>query len=160
MNVDPTVVTEIIASGNSVHQPGSPGWNQSGSCMTVVSNDVEQHQKEHHSQVDLGPEVSEDLLESLFKESLSLTEEDAIEASARAAKYFSETQLVTEHLDAAATSELLEEAKSAVASTPNEHQRAPRMNLVDPEEKRRRKMDLNKDASKRYREKQKRKRQQ
>ena len=55
---------------------------------------------------------------------------------------------------------LLEEAQSVEVITTTEHQRAPRMNLVDPEEKRRRKLDLNKDASKRYREKQKRKLQQ
>merc|ERR1719410_2098938 len=64
--VDPMVVTEIV--GNSVHQPGSPGWNQSGGCVTVMSSSVEHHQQqEPHSQVDCGPEVPEDLLESLVK---------------------------------------------------------------------------------------------
>ena len=51
--------------------------------------------------------------------------------------------------------------QSVKVSAPTEHKRAPRMNLADPEEKRRRMMDLNKDASKRYRDrKRKRKLQQ
>jgi len=177
--VDPMVVTEITASGNSVHQPGSPGWNQSGGWVTVVSSDVEQHQQDHHNQVDCGPEVPEDLLESLVKKYVSVPEEDATEASARAVEFFSEVQVVEHHLDAAATSaeptppeaeverrprrmaaRKATRAQSVEISIPAEHMRAPRMTLADPEEKYRRMRDLNNDASKRCRENRKRKLQQ
>ena len=102
--VDPMVVTEI--AGNSVHQPGTPGWNQSGGCVTVMSSSVEHHQQqEPHNQVDCGPEVPEDLLESLVKKFVTVPEHDATEASANAVEYFSEPQVVEGNLDAAATSE-------------------------------------------------------
>merc|ERR1712242_194475 len=170
---------EITASGNSVHQPGSPGWNQSGGWVTVVSSDVEQHQQDHHSQVDCGLEVPEDLLESLVKKYVSVPEEDATEASARAVEFFSEARVVEHHLDAAATSaeptpleaeverrprrmaaRKATRAQSVEISIPAEHMRAPRMTLADPEEKYRRMRDLNNDASKRCRENRKRKLQQ
>ena len=100
--VDPMVVTEI--AGNSVHQPGTPGWNQSGGCVTVMSSSVEHHQQqEPHNQVDCGPEVPEDLLESLVKKFVTVPEHDATEASANAVEYFSEPQVVEGNL--AATSE-------------------------------------------------------
>jgi len=178
--VDPMVVTEIV--GNSVHQPGTPGWNQSGGCVTVMSSSVEQHQQqEPHNQVDCGPEVPEDLLESLVKKLVTVPEHDATEASANAVEYFSEPQVVEGNLDAAATSESTQPpsppevevierrprrtaARKARAQpvevTPAEHRRAPRMTLADPEEKYRRMRDLNNDASKRCRENRKRKLQQ
>merc|ERR1719288_54299 len=178
--VDPMVVTEI--AGNSVHQPGTPGWNQSGGCVTVMSSSVEHHQQqEPHNQVDCGPEVPEDLLESLVKKFVTVPEHDATEASANAVEYFSEPQVVEGNLDAAATSESTQPpsppevevierrprrtaARKARAQpvevTPAEHRRAPRMTLADPEEKYRRMRDLNNDASKRCRENRKRKLQQ
>merc|ERR1712038_636766 len=164
--VDPMVVTEIV--GNSVHQPGSPGWNQSGGCVTVMSSSVEHHQQqEPHNQVDCGPEVPEDLLESLVKKFVTVPEQDATEARAKAVEYFSEPQVVEGNLDAAAATsestqppevEVIERRPRRTAArkaraqpvevTPAEHQRAPRMTLADPEEKYRRMRDLNNDASK------------
>jgi len=176
--VDPMVVTEIV--GNSVHQPGSPGWNQSGGCVTVMSSSVEHHQQqEPHNQVDCGPEVPEDLLESLVKKFVTVPEQDATEASVEAVEYFSEPQVIEGNLDAAAATsestqppevEVIERRPRRTAArkaraqpvevTPAEHQRAPRMTLADPEEKYRRMRDLNNDASKRCRENRKRKLQQ
>jgi len=172
--VDPMVVTEITAS---VHQPGSPGWNQSGGCVTVMSSSVEHHQQDNHIQVDCGPEVPEDLLDSLVKTFVTVPEDDATEVSASAFEHFSEPQVVEQHLDATSAESTPPEAEvierrprrtparkatraSVEVSTPAEHLRAPRMTLSDPEEKYRRMRDLNNDASKRCRENRKRKLQQ